>query len=146
MWGEYNSLVVTHRHMADKIHTEIAQAKADACRHDRHSWQSVNTHAGNVVKTQQLSTRLHTTAGGAVSPGVEQLMDGVGVGLAFQVKEVVTCPSSRPINQRAQPHIGWLLGKRGLEFTAHAHTGLSTSLFSHLSSSLSHTHTHTQSQ
>ena len=82
--------------------TKIAHVIADACGHDKHSRHSGG--AGDVVKTEWLCTCLHITAGGAASlgPGSHFGAASEGVGPAFQVKEVMTCPSSRPINQPAQ--------------------------------------------
>lgn len=95
LWG--GGKVLTHTFdTLTRIH-----AVADACRHDKHSRHSGNTHAGNVVKTEWLRTCLHTLLQVELGPERSSL---AGVGLAFQVKEVVTCPSNRPINQPAQPH------------------------------------------
>lgn len=96
----------THTSMTDLHSTKIAQAVADACRHDKHSRHSGNTHAGNIVKTKWLCTCLHYNCRWCSKPPAGSLCGaayGRG-GVAFQVKEVVTCPSSRPINQPAQPH------------------------------------------
>lgn len=123
----------THVPQTD-THTKIALAMAATCRHDKHLRQHACRKRSKDRVAAHMSSNncrwcseLRPAASGAAH---------VGVGLDFQVKEVVTWPSSRPINQPAQPHKGRLLGEKVMKYAAHTHSGKGVSRFS------SHTKTH----